>query len=198
MFDAHESYRDNCHLSIKEVDFLVEAVRKRGSGGGIVRGENHRRWHRRNGGGVRQLEALREQVPQIAVEYSRRVGVMPDIFEGTSPGAVEFGARRYLLRRRGMAEIGRSDEIRGHEPNPTISSQGCCSRRRAGDAAFSGLARGEEGIVSRRRADGIARALIHYHLLELRRRGSRKFASSSNPAMTSRSATIWQGRTRRI
>jgi L-arabinokinase len=25
------------------------------------------------------------------------VGVMPDIFEGTSPGAMEFGARRYVF-----------------------------------------------------------------------------------------------------
>jgi L-arabinokinase len=41
------------------------------------------------------LEALREHIPQIATEFSRRIGVMPDIFEGTSPGAFEFGARRY-------------------------------------------------------------------------------------------------------
>jgi L-arabinokinase len=42
-----------------------------------------------------RLEALREHIPQIATEFSRRIGVMPDIFEGTSPGAFEFGARRY-------------------------------------------------------------------------------------------------------
>ena len=42
-----------------------------------------------------RLAALREHIPQIAMEYSRRVGAMPDIFEGTSPGAAEFGARRY-------------------------------------------------------------------------------------------------------
>ena len=40
-----------------------------------------------------KLEALAEQIPQIAAEYSRRVGVMRDISE--SPGAVEFGARRH-------------------------------------------------------------------------------------------------------
>ena len=43
-----------------------------------------------------KLEALKEHVPKIAVEYSRRIGAMPDIFEGTSPGAMEFGARRSL------------------------------------------------------------------------------------------------------
>ena len=42
-----------------------------------------------------KLDALKEHVPEIAIEYSRRIGVMPDIFEGTSPGAIEFGARRY-------------------------------------------------------------------------------------------------------
>jgi L-arabinokinase len=36
-------------------------------------------------------------VPEIALEYSRRIGAMPDIFEGTSPGAMEFGARRYVF-----------------------------------------------------------------------------------------------------
>jgi len=97
MYGAHESYRDNCKLSVDEVDFLVEAVRKRGPGCGLYGAKI-------TGGGTGgtvavfgKLEALEEHIPQIAVEYSRRVGAMPDIFEGTSPGAVEFGARRYLF-----------------------------------------------------------------------------------------------------
>ena len=95
MYGAHESYRDNCQLSADEVDFLVEAVRKRGSKRGLYGAKI-------TGGGTGgtvavfgKLEALKEQIPQIAVEYSRRVGAMPDIFEGTSQGAMEFGARRY-------------------------------------------------------------------------------------------------------
>jgi L-arabinokinase len=44
-----------------------------------------------------KLDALKQEIPKIAVEYSRRVGVMPDIFEGTSPGAIEFGARCYAF-----------------------------------------------------------------------------------------------------
>jgi galactokinase len=97
MYGAHESYRDNCQLSVDEVDFLVEAVRKRGPKSGLYGAKI-------TGGGTGgtvavfgKLESLKEHIPQIATEYSRRVGAMPDIFEGTSPGAMEFGARRYLF-----------------------------------------------------------------------------------------------------
>jgi L-arabinokinase len=48
---------------------------------------------------------LKEHIPHIAVEYSRRVGAMPDIFEGTSPGAIEFGARRYLFGATGWRPV---------------------------------------------------------------------------------------------
>ncbi|HUR19501.1 MAG TPA: hypothetical protein VMZ90_01750 [Vicinamibacterales bacterium] len=97
MFAAHASYRDNCGLSVEEVDFLVEAVRKRGPQAGLYGAKI-------TGGGTGgtvaifgTLDALETEIPKIAVEYSRRVGVMPDIFEGTSPGAMEFGARRYVF-----------------------------------------------------------------------------------------------------
>jgi L-arabinokinase len=97
MYGAHESYRDNCRLSVPEVNFLVEAVRKRGPENGLygakITGGG-------NGGTVAvfgKTAALKEHIPQIAVEYSRRVGALPDIFEGTSPGAIEFGARRYIF-----------------------------------------------------------------------------------------------------
>jgi L-arabinokinase len=97
MFAAHASYRDNCGLSVDEVDFLVEAVRRRGPQEGLYGAKI-------TGGGTGgtvavfgTLDALNTEVPKIAVEYSRRVGVMPDIFEGTSPGAMEFGARRYVF-----------------------------------------------------------------------------------------------------
>lgn len=95
MYAAHESYRDNCQLSVPEVDFLVEAVRKRGASSGLFGAKI-------TGGGTGgtvaifgRLDALRRHVPEIAEEYSRRIGMLPDIFEGTSPGALEFGARRY-------------------------------------------------------------------------------------------------------
>ena len=95
MYGAHASYRDNCRLSAPEVDFLVESVRKRGAAAGLFGAKI-------TGGGTGgtvavfgRAEALRQHIPQIAVEYSRRIGAMPDIFDGTSPGAIEFGARRY-------------------------------------------------------------------------------------------------------
>jgi hypothetical protein len=37
----------------------------------------------------------------LAGEFSRRVGVMPDVFEVTSSGAMEFGARRYTFASNG-------------------------------------------------------------------------------------------------
>jgi len=101
MYRAHDSYRDNCHLSVPEVNFLVDAVRKRGPENGLYGAKI-------TGGGTGgtvaifgKIAALKEHVPQIAVEYSRRIGQMPDIFEGTSPGAIEFGARRYVFGAKG-------------------------------------------------------------------------------------------------
>ena len=97
MCSAHESYRDNCRLCVPEVDFLVEAVRKRGPEHGLYGAKI-------TGGGTGgtvavfgQLDALKEHIPQIAIEYSRRVGSMPDIFTGSSSGAIEFGAKRYAF-----------------------------------------------------------------------------------------------------
>jgi L-arabinokinase len=97
MYAAHESYRDNCRLSVPEVNFLVEAVRKRGPQHGLYGAKI-------TGGGTGgtvavfgKIEALKEHIPQIAVEFSRRVGTLPDIFEGTSPGAIEFGAQRFTF-----------------------------------------------------------------------------------------------------
>ena len=95
MYDAHHSYKHNCRLSAPEADFLVETVRKRGPDCGLYGAKI-------TGGGTGGTvavfgtsEGLKEHIPQIAVEFSRRVGLMPDIFEGMSPGASEFGARRY-------------------------------------------------------------------------------------------------------
>jgi galactokinase len=95
MYGAHESYRSNCHLSTEEVDFLVDCVRQRGAKEGLYGAKI-------TGGGTGgtvavfgKTEALAKHIPEIATEYSRRVGVKPDVFEGTSPGAVEFGARRF-------------------------------------------------------------------------------------------------------
>ena len=101
MYAAHDSYRDNCHLSTEEVDFLVESVKHRGAKAGLFGAKI-------TGGGTGgtvavfgRLDALAKHIPEIAVEYQRRVGVLPDIFEGSSPGAIEFGARRYAFGAKG-------------------------------------------------------------------------------------------------
>jgi galactokinase len=95
MYAAHESYKTNCRLSVEEVDFLVDSVRARGAQRGLYGAKI-------TGGGTGgtvavfgTLDALRKHIPEIATEYSRRVGALPEVFEGTSPGAIEFGARRY-------------------------------------------------------------------------------------------------------
>jgi L-arabinokinase len=97
MYGSHESYRDNCLLSVPEVDFLVEAVRSRGPEKGLYGAKI-------TGGGsggtvavFGKKEALSREIPSIAREYKRLTGLDPDIFEGSSPGAIEFGAFQYTF-----------------------------------------------------------------------------------------------------
>ena len=95
MFASHDSYRDNCHLSASEVDFIVDAVRARGPGSGLYGAKI-------TGGGsggtvavFGNQDALSREIPAIAREYKRLTGLDAEILEGTSPGAIEFGAFRY-------------------------------------------------------------------------------------------------------
>jgi galactokinase len=95
MYGSHESYRDNCLLSVPEVEFLVDAVRARGPQKGLYGAKI-------TGGGsggtvavFGKKEALAREIPAITREFKRLTGLDPDIFEGTSPGAIEFGAFRY-------------------------------------------------------------------------------------------------------
>ena len=95
MVGAHASYRDECRLSVPETDALVAAVRRRGAKQGLYGAKI-------TGGGAGgtvavfgRLAALEKHVPAIAKEHARRFGVAPEIYGDTSPGAFEFGARRY-------------------------------------------------------------------------------------------------------
>jgi L-arabinokinase len=97
MFASHDSYRDNCLLSVSEVDFIVDAVRTRGPQKGLYGAKI-------TGGGsggtvavFGNKQALASEIPAIAREYKRLTGLEPDIFEGTSPGAIEFGSFRYTF-----------------------------------------------------------------------------------------------------
>jgi galactokinase len=97
MCGSHESYRDNCLLSVPEVDFIVDAVRARGHENGLFGAKI-------TGGGsggtvavFGRKDALAREIPAIAREYKRLTGLDPDIFDGTSPGAIEFGSFRYTF-----------------------------------------------------------------------------------------------------
>lgn len=97
MFASHDSYRDNCLLSVPEVDFIVDAVRSRGPQKGLYGAKI-------TGGGsggtvavFGEKQALEQEIPIIVREYKRLTGLEADIFEGTSPGAIEFGSFRYTF-----------------------------------------------------------------------------------------------------
>ncbi|MFB3895074.1 MAG: galactokinase [bacterium] len=101
MFAAHASYRDNCLLSVPEVDFIVDAVRKRGPKKGLYGAKI-------TGGGsggtvaiFGKETALTKEIPAIVREYKRLTGLTPDVFMGSSPGAIEFGTFRYTFSSKG-------------------------------------------------------------------------------------------------
>jgi len=97
MFASHDSYRNNCLLSVPEVDFIVDAVRSRGPQKGLYGAKI-------TGGGsggtvavLGEKQALDREIPIIVREYKRLTGLEAEIFEGTSPGAIEFGSFRYAF-----------------------------------------------------------------------------------------------------
>ena len=93
---SHRSYGWNCALGSEETDLLVRMVRERGSERGLygakITGGG-------SGGTVAILADLdaEDLVREVAAEYARHTGLEPDVFDGTSPGACAFGARRYRL-----------------------------------------------------------------------------------------------------
>jgi L-arabinokinase len=98
MVASHASYRDNCLLSVPEVDFIVDAVCGRGPQKGLYGAKI-------TGGGsggtvavFGQKDALENEIPVIVREYKRLTGLEAELFEGTSPGAIEFGVYRYTFR----------------------------------------------------------------------------------------------------
>ena len=116
--------------------------------------------------------ALKEHIPQIAAEYSRRVGAMPDIFEGSSSGAIEFGARRYIFGANGWRlSPGMKSSVR----KAVIPIAGLGTRH---FPASHAVKKEMFPVVG---PDGIARALFHYHLLELDASGIEKICIIVQP-----------------
>jgi L-arabinokinase len=97
MLASHASYRDNCQLSVSEVDFIVDSVCSRGPQKGLYGAKI-------TGGGsggtvavFGKKDALSQEIPGITREYKRPTGLEADVFEGSSPGAIEFGVYRYVF-----------------------------------------------------------------------------------------------------
>jgi L-arabinokinase len=97
MLAAHESYQRNCDLSCPEVDQLVEIAREVGK-------KYHVYGAKITGGGsggtvavVGRKKNLLEATAHIAEKYFEATGLQPDIFWGSSPGALSFGNRKYRL-----------------------------------------------------------------------------------------------------
>ena len=97
MYEAHASYNDRIDLGSPETDLLVEFVRKRGIEEGLYGAKIT------GGGSGGTVAILCETTPEadtalleICKEYERSTGVAPRPFVGSSPGAVQFGARQIL------------------------------------------------------------------------------------------------------
>jgi len=97
MLASHQSYDRNCDLSCPEVDKLVAIVKNEGStiglyGAKITGGGS--------GGTVAVLgkkKTLKEAIDIVAQKYEQETGYHPDVFWGSSPGALEFGCRKYRV-----------------------------------------------------------------------------------------------------
>ncbi len=96
MYGSHWSYRHRCGLDSPETHLLVSLARAIGEEGGIYGAKI-------TGGGsggtvavLGQKKMLRQNLSRIADSYQRHTGITPDLFIGSSPGAEEFGHRRYI------------------------------------------------------------------------------------------------------
>lgn len=90
MYESHESYSKNCGLGCKETDLLVKLTSKQGAEHGLygakITGGG-------SGGTVAVLAAkgVDDLIKNIASQYFDATGLEPDLFWGTSAGALETG-----------------------------------------------------------------------------------------------------------
>ncbi|MBN1353034.1 hypothetical protein JXJ21_26830 [candidate division KSB1 bacterium] len=97
MLASHQSYDRNCELSCAEVDLLVNIVKELGTklglyGAKITGGGS--------GGTVAVLgkkKTLRDAIALVVQKYQKETNFEPDVFWGSSPGALEFGCRKYRV-----------------------------------------------------------------------------------------------------
>ena len=98
MYAAHASYSERLDLGAPETDLIVDLVREKGPECGLYGA-------RITGGGsggtvailcMEDLLDAESALVDVCEEYTRRTGVVPRVFAGSSPGAVMFGARPIL------------------------------------------------------------------------------------------------------
>lgn len=93
MYGSHWSYGHRAGLGCAETDLLVRLVRERGPERGLMGAKI-------TGGGSGGTVAIltygeaRQAVDEVASEYQSRTGHRPQIFEGSSPGAIAWLAGR--------------------------------------------------------------------------------------------------------
>lgn len=95
MYASHWSYSNRCGLSSPETDLLVDLVKRRDGNllGAKITGGG-------SGGTVAVLgvDDCEADLHWVLDEYTRLTGSTPDVFTGSSPGALQFGCARYVLR----------------------------------------------------------------------------------------------------
>ena len=95
MYSSHWSYRTRCGLDCMETNFIVRIARTIGIAGGIYGAKI-------TGGGSGGTVAILGKQGQMAGSiakivglYRKRMSIEPDVFTGSSPGAVDFGHIEY-------------------------------------------------------------------------------------------------------
>lgn len=96
MYASHRSYSVNCGLGSPETDLIVDLVRQRGPASGLygakITGGG-------SGGTVAVLAAsgTEDVIREIAALYQEEMKRTPDLFFGSSPGALELGVTEFVL-----------------------------------------------------------------------------------------------------
>ena len=170
MYAAHESYQENCHLSVDEVDFLVEAVRRRGPARRLYGAKI-------TGGGSGGVVAVFGTEEGIAREVPR----LPKSTNGASACCPMCSAARRRARRNSArsatssarpAGSGRSERSRRSslfQPSVILVKirKAVIPAAGLGTRHFPASHAVKKELFPVVAPDGIARALMHYHLLDL-------------------------------
>ena len=98
MYAAHASYSDRLNLGSPETDLLVTLIQAQGPANGLFGAKI-------TGGGSGGTVAVlctetteaEAALTEVCQEYERRIGMVPRLIIGSSPGAVPFGTR-YIMR----------------------------------------------------------------------------------------------------